>query len=90
MWLYWCLLSTIISGFTSVALKKCSNNEPKRIALMGLLSYHLIMIVVSMITNPEFITKLNVADMINMFPIARERMVRVCLSSWLLHPSASI
>ena len=35
---------------------------------MGLLSYHLIMIVVSMITNPEFITKLNVADMINMFP----------------------
>ena len=68
MWLYWCLLSTIIGGFTAVALKKCSNNEPKRIALMGLLSYHLIMIVVSMITNPEFITKLNVADMINMFP----------------------
>lgn len=68
MWLYWCLLSTIIGGFTTVALKKCSNNEPKRIALMGLLSYHLIMIVVSMITNPEFITKLNVADMINMFP----------------------
>ena len=68
MWLYWCLLSTIISGFTSVALKKCSNNEPKRIALMGLLSYHLIMIVVSMITNPEFITKLNIVDMINMLP----------------------
>ena len=68
MWLYWCLLSTIIGGFTSVALKKCSNNEPKRIALMGLLSYHLIMIVVSMITNPEFITKLNIVDMINMLP----------------------
>lgn len=68
MWLYWCLLSTIIGGFTAVALKKCSNNEPKRIALMGLLSYHLIMIVVSMITNPEFITKLNIVDMINMFP----------------------
>ena len=68
MWLYWCLLSTIIGGFTAVALKKCSNNEPKRIALMGLLSYHLIMIVVSMITNPEFITKLNIVDMINMLP----------------------
>ena len=27
MWLYWCLLSTIISGFTSIAMKKCSNNE---------------------------------------------------------------
>lgn len=68
MWLYWCLLSTIIGGFTAVALKKCSNNEPKRIALMGLLSYHLIMIVVSMITNPEFITKINIVDMINMLP----------------------
>ena len=68
MWLYWCLLSTIIGGFTAVALKKCSNNEPKRIALMGLLSYHLIMIAVSMITNPEFITKLNIVDMINMLP----------------------
>ena len=68
MWLYWCLLSTVIGGFTAVALKKCSNNEPKRIALMGLLSYHLTMIVVSMITNPEFITKLNIVDMINMLP----------------------
>ena len=68
MWLYWCLLSTIIGGFTAVALKKCSNNDPKRIALMGLLSYHLIMIAVSMITNPEFITKLNIVDMINMLP----------------------
>lgn len=68
MWLYWCLLSTIIGGFTTVAMKKCSDNEPKRIALMGLLSYHLIMIVVSLVTNPDFITKLNIGDMINMFP----------------------
>ena len=68
MWLYWCLLSTIISGFTSVALKKCSNNDPKRIALMGLLSYHLIMILISVIINPEFIVKLNIVDMINMLP----------------------
>lgn len=67
MWLYWCLLSTIISGFTAIALKKCSNNEPKRIALMGLLSYHLIMIAVSIITNPGFIAKLNITDMINNF-----------------------
>lgn len=68
MWLYCGLLSTIISGFVAIALKKCSNNEPKRIVLMGLLSYHLIMIVVSLITNPEFITRINVIDMINMLP----------------------
>lgn len=68
MWLYWCLLSTVISGFTSIALKKCSNNEPKRIAIMGLLLYHSIMIIISLIAYPEFIIKLNVMDMIKMLP----------------------
>lgn len=68
MWLYWCLLSTVISGFAPIALKKCSNNESKRIALMGLLSYHSIMILISLITNPEFIIKLNVTDMLKMLP----------------------
>jgi len=68
MWLYWCLLSIVISGFTSIALKKCSNNEPKRIAIMGLFLYHSIMSLVSLIISPEFITKLNVSDMIHMLP----------------------
>lgn len=68
MWLYWCLLATIISGFTPIALKKCSDNEPKRIAIMGLLSYHSIMILVSLVTNPEFIIKLNITDMLKMLP----------------------
>lgn len=68
MWLYWCLLSTVIGGFTSIAQKKCSNNEPKRIAIMGLLSYHSIMIVVSLIAYPEFIIKLNIIDMLKMLP----------------------
>lgn len=68
MWLYWCLLSTVIGGFTSIAQKKCSNNEPKRIAMMGLLSYHSIMIVVSLIAYPEFIIKLNIIDMLKMLP----------------------
>ncbi len=68
MWLYWCLLSTVISGFTTIALKKCSNNEPKQIAIMGLLSYHSIMIIVSLIAYPEFITQLNIMDMTKMLP----------------------
>lgn len=68
MWLYWCLLATIISGFTPIALKKCSKNEPKRIAIMGLLLYHFIMILVSLITKPEFIIKLNIIDMLKMLP----------------------
>ena len=82
MWLYWCLLSTIISGFVAIALKKCSNNEPKRIALMGLLLYHLIMFVVSLITNPEFITRINVIDMVNMLPgIIMQSMGFYCMIS---------
>lgn len=68
MWLYWCLLATVIGGFTSIALKKCSNNDPKRIAIMGLLSYHFIMVIISLITNPEFIIRLNITDMVNMLP----------------------
>ncbi len=38
MWLYYCLLSTVIWGFVAIAIKKCSNNEPKR-----MLIYHFTM-----------------------------------------------
>ena len=68
MWLYWCLLSTVISGFIPIVLKKCSNNEPKRVAMMGLLIYHFTMIVVSLVACPEFIVKLNIIDIIKMLP----------------------
>ena len=68
MWLYYCLLSTVIWGFVSIAIKKCSNNEPKRIAIMGMLIYHFIMILVSLIINPQIIVKLKILDMIRMLP----------------------
>ena len=68
MWLYWCLLSTVVSGFTSIAMKKCSNNEQKRLAIMGLFSYHGIMIIISLIINPKFILDLKVIDILEMLP----------------------
>lgn len=68
MWLYYCLLSTVIWGFVAIAIKKCSNNEPKRIAIMGMLIYHCSMILVSLIINPQIIERLNVIDMIKMSP----------------------
>ena len=68
MWLYWCLLSTFIMGFNPIALKKCSNNEPKRVAIMGLLVYHSIMIIVSLLSYPEFLIRLNIMDMVKMLP----------------------
>ena len=67
MWIYWCLLSTIISGFTAVALKKCSKNDSKRMAIMGLFSYHLMMLVISVGMKPEFILAFNLRDMLEMF-----------------------
>lgn len=68
MWLYYSLLSTVIWGFVAIAIKKCSDNEPKRIAILGMLIYHWTMIVVSLIINPQVIVSLNVLDMIKMLP----------------------
>ena len=91
MWLYFCLLSTIISGFTAIALKKCSNNEPKRIAIMGLLSYHSIMILVSIVTHPEFITRLNIIDMLKMLPgILMQSIGFYCLIASIKYGKVSI
>lgn len=68
MWLYYCLLSTLINGFTPIALKKCSNNDKKRIALCGMLCYHFIMIIVTLIINARILTNLKSLDMLNMLP----------------------
>lgn len=68
MWLYYSLISAVISGFVAIAIKKCSNNEPKRIAIMGMLIYHCTMIFISLIINPGIIVSLNILDMIKMLP----------------------
>lgn len=68
MWLYYCLLSTVIWGLVAIAIKKCSNNEPKRIAIMGMLIYHCTMILISFISNPQIIESLNIIDVIKMSP----------------------
>ena len=64
MWLYYCLLSTVIWGFVAIAIKKCSNNEPKRIAIMGMLIYHCTMILVSLIINAQIIERFYFIDII--------------------------
>lgn len=78
MWLYWCILSTVIGGFTVIAMKKCSNNDPKRIAIIGLLSYNSIMVLVSLIIHPEFVTKLNFPDMLKMIPGITMQSIGFC------------
>lgn len=68
MWLYYCILSTIIWGFVAIAIKKCSNNEPKRIAITGMLMYHSIILIFSIIMNPEILSKITIIDIIKMLP----------------------
>lgn len=68
MWLYYCLLSTVIWGFVAIAIKKCANNEPKRIAIMGMLLYHCMMIAIISIISPQIIVSLKLLDMIQLLP----------------------
>lgn len=68
MWLFWCLLSTIISGFVAVCIKKCSNNNPKLFAVLGLLIYHIIMVVFCLVLNPNLLFKININDIILLLP----------------------
>lgn len=68
MWLYYCLLSTVIWGFVAIAIKKCANNEPKRIAIMGMLLYHCMMIAVILVMSPQIIVSLNLLDMMKLLP----------------------
>lgn len=68
MWLYYCLICTLLSGFTSIVQKKCSNNDPKRMAITGLVVYHSMMLIIGLLTNPEFLTLINIKDMLYMVP----------------------
>lgn len=68
MWLTYCLLSTVIWGFVAIAIKKCSNNEPKKLAIMGMLMYHCAMILISLMINPSILVNLNGLDMFKMVP----------------------
>ena len=68
MWLYYCILSTIIWGFVAIAIKKCSNNEPKRIANTVILMYNSIILIFNIIINPEILSKITIIDIIKMLP----------------------
>lgn len=50
MWIFLCLLSAITAGFASLIMKKCSeNNNAKSIALIGMVTSHILYITVSII-----------------------------------------
>jgi len=50
MWIFLCLLSAITAGFASLIMKKCSEkNNAKSIALIGMITSHILYITVSII-----------------------------------------
>ena len=50
MWIILYLLSAVTTGFASVIMKKCSNNNnAKSIALIGLITSHILYIITSLI-----------------------------------------
>ncbi len=53
MWLYLCLTSTILSGFTSIAMKKCSkSNNSITLSLVGTLISDIVYITIGIcLTN---------------------------------------
>ncbi len=91
MWLYYCILSTMIWGFVAIAIKKCSNNEPKRIAITGMLFYHFIILMFGFITKPEILSKLTITDLIEMLPgIAIQSMGFYCSVSAIKYSKVAV
>lgn len=91
MWLYYCLLSTVISGFTTIAMKKCSNNEQKRLAVMGVFLYHLIILISAVAIKPSLVFNLNIIDMIEMLPgIIMQTIGFVCAFFCLKHGKVAV
>ncbi len=72
MWIYICIIGTIISGFSGPLFKKViqSNDRPSSSKLMisGLIWYHILMLIITTIYNQNYILELNINTIIRVFP----------------------
>lgn len=70
MWLYLCLISTILSGFTSIAMKKCSkSNNPISIALIGMLVSDIIYVLLGIFTT-NVVQDFTIINLIKIAPLS--------------------
>lgn len=70
MWFYFALLSTLIGGNFSVTMKKVTQkNKPKDITIIGLLYFHIIALVISLIGSPNLIGQFSLDIMIDLLPL---------------------
>lgn len=71
MWLYLCLISTIVSGFMPLVMKKSSlKNDSKTIAISGLFIANLVYVIISICTTPSIISNFEGANLIKILPLS--------------------
>lgn len=69
MWLYLCLMSAIFSGFTSVAMKKCSkNNNSISLALIGMIISDIVYVILG-ISMTNVISSFSIINLIKIAPL---------------------
>lgn len=70
MWFYLSLLSTSIGGMFSVVMKKVTEgNDARQITIIGLLYYHVISLIISMVGYPEILGNFSFEIMIDIMPL---------------------
>lgn len=75
MWIILCLLSAVTTGFASVIMKKCSNNNnAKSIALIGLITSHILYIITSLIFA-DVLKDFSIESFIKIAPLTITQMI---------------
>lgn len=70
MWFNLCIISVIINGLSAIVMKKyANNNNTKSITLLGLLYYHIIGIVISLVMYPKCVDNFNLFNIIKIMPL---------------------
>ena len=69
MWLYLCLISAIFSGFTSVAMKKCSkDNNSISLALIGMIISDIVYVILCVFMT-DVISSFSIINLIKIAPL---------------------
>ena len=70
MWFNLCIISTIISGLSGIVMKKYTkNNNLKSVTFLGLLYYHIISLIISIVVYPKCLEEFNLLNIVNIMPL---------------------
>lgn len=70
MWFNLCIISTVISGLSAVVMKKYTkDNNGRTLTMIGLLYYHIISLIISIIIYPECIKGFDIKNIFILMPL---------------------